>query len=172
MAQRYIKGGIFRKVTFDKSEDGWRFHMNWEPLEKELHETQVALDTKVWEDMMQYMPYDEDHQLINETAALNAQNAGSGKVYKYNPLSDYGHYQYEGIVYVDPVYGYACFPAYDESGAYIGLRSRTGVEKIPSNRLLHYTNPQARRHWDEVAILHHKKEWENLVLRKLTGGKK
>lgn len=167
MAQRYIKGGKFRKLTINRSGNNWQVNMNWEPLEERIQEAQVKLDTAVWNDMQKYMPYDEDHALINQTAAINAQLAGSGLICKYPPLSDYGHYQYEGFVYIDPVYHYAAFPAYDENGAYLGLRSRKGVEKIKSDRLLHYTNPLARRHWDEVAFQNHSKEWERMVLEEL-----
>lgn len=166
MAQRYIKGGIFRKVEYKKSGDGWHFELNWEPLEKQIHETQIKLDTKVWDDMQKYMPYDS-HELINSTNALNVACAGEGKVYKYDPLSDYGHYQYEGKVYVDPITGKGAMTIFDKDGNFIGFRSRAGVEKVESNRLLKYTNPNARRHWDEVAIQNHKKEWEKLVLEEL-----
>lgn len=167
MAQRYIKGGLFRKVTYENSGDGWHFKLNFQPLEKKVFNAQLKLDAQVWEDMQQYMPYDENHTLINSTGALNAQACGSGKVYKYDPLSDYGHYQYEGFVYVDPEYGYAAYPLM-KGGVLQGFRSRPGVEKVKSNRLIHYNNRNARRHWDEVAINNHKKEWEQLVLEELT----
>lgn len=163
MAQKYIKGGVFRKVVYEKSGNGYHFRLNWAPLAQKIQQAQVMIDTMVATDMQKYMPYSEDGTLRAETAMLNTQSAGQGIVYKYPPLSDYGHYQYEGIVYVDPVYGVGAFhsPEY-------GFWSRAGVQKVPSTRTLHYTAPTAERHWDEVAIRNHSKEWEKAVLEVLT----
>lgn len=60
----------------------------------------------------------------------------------------YAHYQYEGIVYVDPEYQVGAFynPQY-------GFWSRQGVKKVPSERPLQYqkNNPYATDHWDVKA---------------------
>lgn len=61
----------------------------------------------------------------------------------------YAHYQYTGIVYVDPKYGVGGF--YDPM---YGWWSRPGVRKISSDRPLHYShdkNPYATDHWDHKA---------------------
>lgn len=61
----------------------------------------------------------------------------------------YAHYQYEGIVYVDPKYNVGGF--YDPM---YGWWSRPGVTKIPTSRPLQYStakNPFATDHWDVKA---------------------
>ena len=57
----------------------------------------------------------------------------------------YAHYQYTGIVYVDPVTKAAGF--IDRDGNW---KSRFGVDKIPSDRQLKYQkkNEFATDHWD------------------------
>jgi hypothetical protein len=102
-------------------------------------------------DIQKYMPLDKG-TLIAETDILN--KSTRGEVYLYPPDSDYGHYQYEGIKYIDPVYKVGAFYSED-----YGFWSRPGVEKIPSNTPLFYQRPEAEAHWDEKAYQAHGKEW-------------
>lgn len=54
----------------------------------------------------------------------------------------YAHYMYEGIVYEDPVLHCAGFKTEN------GWRSRKNVQKVPSDRKLHYNNGSRREdHW-------------------------
>lgn len=166
MAQEWGKGGQFRKVEYRLHNGHYDMHINFTPTIKKLAKAQYALDAQVWQDVQKYMPH-ASGALISETNQLNAQACGTGRVYLYPLTSKYGHYQHEGIVYVDPVYHYASFPIYDANGVFLGLRSRFGVQKIPSNRKLKYSDPKAQAHWGEVAMKNHKKEWEKLVLKEL-----
>lgn len=63
-------------------------------------------------------------------------------------LSVFAHYQYKGIVMVDPVTGKACF-----SDAEGHKWSRPGVKKVPTSRKLKYTkfrHPLATSYWDKA----------------------
>lgn len=73
---------------------------------------------------------------------------GDAGVVEY--LSPYAHYQYEGVLYVDPL---------DNVGGYfiegVGWRSRAGRAKKPSGRKLNYSkfrHPLATSHWDRAML--------------------
>lgn len=144
-----------------KAKEGYTVTLNHSVLEGQIEAAQVALDSQVWADMQQYMPFSTGN-LINETSALNASACGTGRVYMYPPSSDYGHYQYEGTVYVDPITGKGAF--YDPN---YGFWSRPGVEKVASERKLVYTNPQAESHWGQACERDHKREWLAIVKKAL-----
>ena len=66
--------------------------------------------------------------------------------FKLHYKEPYAHYQYMGVVYVDPVY-------YDPmwAASMYGWWSRNGVTKKRTNRPLNYSqdkNPYATDHWD------------------------
>ena len=82
----------------------------------------------------------------------------------YAPTLDYGHYQHEGIVYVDPKYGYSGFYN-EETGEW---KSRKGITKVPSNKKLQYSNPNATSHWGETAYYNHIGEWIEVVKRAIS----
>lgn len=72
-------------------------------------------------------------------------------VVEYN--SSYAHYQYAGIMYVDPI---------NERGALTNgeglFWSRPGVAKKPSQRKLEYNtfrHPKATSHWDKAMMAAH-----------------
>lgn len=129
---------------------------------EKLDYAQDKLDAQVWEDLQIYMPFGQG-DLIKETDMIN--KSTRGEVYAYPPESDYGHYQYEGIKYIDPVYGIGAFysPEY-------GFWSRPGVEKIPSDEPLFYGKPTAESHWDEVAIENHREQWIQVVKNAIKKG--
>lgn len=57
----------------------------------------------------------------------------------------YAHYQYHGVLYVDPVYKKGCF--YNPKTGHVW--SRPGVKKIPSDRALSYHGePMRGKQWD------------------------
>ena len=126
-------------------------------FEEKLPKAQKALDRQVLNDMIKYMPLDSG-ELIRET--ININTAGSGKVYAFPPNSEYGHYQWEGYVYADPFTGKGAFYS-DEYGFW----SRPGVPKVKTDRKLEYSEnkPLAERHWNEVAIRNHRREWAQVV---------
>lgn len=147
-------------LNVHKTGNAYRLELNLKPVGKALDIAQDALDKQVWKDVQRYMPSggSGSNGLIGMTNAIN--HSVRGKVYVYPPAHDYGHYQYEGIKYIDPVYHVGGF--WIEG---VGWRSRADVEKIPSEQPLKYQNPKARSHWGEVAIENHSKEWVDLVQR-------
>lgn len=65
-------------------------------------------------------------------------------------MSPYSHYQYEGNLYVDPLYKVGGFTR--DGG--ITWFSRPGIKKVPTSTPLNYLkdhNPQATDHWDQAA---------------------
>ena len=152
---------LFTKYNFKRTADGFNVQINFQPVGLALDRAQLALDTQVWNDVRIYMPFATGH-LIRQTAKMNAEVLGTGKVYIYDPNVDYAHYMYEGIVYVDPVYHVGGFYAPD-----YGFWSRPGVRKIPSERPLKYKKAKAVAHWDEEAIKNHSADWVKIVQREL-----
>lgn len=142
---------MFAKLNMKYNRGGASISLSLEAFGKKLDIAQDALDAQVWNDIQKYMPM-ETGTLISETGALNATTRG--EVYLYPPNSDYGHYQYEGIKYVDPLYEVGAFynPDY-------GFWSREGVKKVPSDEPLFYGRDSAEAHWDEVAYQNHHKQW-------------
>lgn len=151
----------FSKYNLVKNGNRYKLKMDFGELGRKFDQAQMALDRQVWIDVQQYMPLDTGN-LKGQTNVLNNVIAGTGKVYMYPPESEYGHYQYEGIVYVDPVYQVGAFysPEY-------GFWSRPGVAKVPSDRHLTYSQSRAEAHWGEAAYRDHAHEWYNVVRRVL-----
>lgn len=146
-----------KKSNLHKRGNGYKLDLNFGDLGDKLDDAQYALDTQVWLDVQKYMPIDSGN-LISQTNAINANV--SKKVYMFPPNLDYGHYQHEGIVYVDPMTQKSAFYS-DEYGFW----SRAGVKKVPSDRKLKYSNPNATAHWGETAYKNHKNEWVEVVKR-------
>lgn len=97
------------------------------------------------------------------------------RIVEYKPfqikyLSPYSHYQYCGVLYVDPLFGVGGFT---KDGG-ITWYSRPGVKKVATTTPLNYLkdhNPQATDHWDQAAEKAGQKEKliraANLYLRNL-----
>lgn len=145
----------FNKHNYEQNGNTYKLKLNYGKLGRKLDYAQYVLDTQVWQDVQKYMPIDTGN-LIAQTNMLNV--VSSGKVYLFPPDSDYGHYQYKGIVYVDPKYKVAGWQRPDGT-----WYSRKDVEKIPSDRKLQYSNPMATAEWGKTAILNHAHEWKRLV---------
>lgn len=148
---------LFSRQKIEVKTNGCRINVSLARHGKKLDAAQDALDAQVWNDMQKYMPK-RSGQLIEETGMLNGSTRG--EVYLYPPESDYGHYQYEGILYVDPVYKKGAFYSKD-----YGFWSRPGIAKEKSDRPLFYTRDTAEAHWDEVAYANHKKDWVRAAKR-------
>lgn len=146
-----------KKFNVSKTETGFKLTLDFTDFGKKLDAAQDALDDAVWESVSRRMPLDTG-DLKARTSAINATERG--RVFLYDPESDYGHYQYEGKVYVDPITGKGAFysPEY-------GFWSRPGVKKVPSDRPLTYSQPNAVAHWGEVAIQEDQQRWLDAVRR-------
>lgn len=73
------------------------------------------------------------------------------KPWEFTYLSPYAHYQYGGVLYVDPLYDVGGFT--NDGG--ITFFSRPGIKKLNSGRPLNYSkehNPKATKQWDKAAI--------------------
>lgn len=143
----------FGKLNVNKKDNGYELKINYKVLGRRIDKCQDVLDLAVWNDMKKYMPIDSG-TLIARTEALNLKSRG--EVYLYDPSLSYSHYQYEGVIYEDPIYHVGGFT--DGKGNWW---SRKGVKKVNSGRPLFYKNPLAEAHWDEVAIQNHKTDWIN-----------
>lgn len=75
----------------------------------------------------------------------------------------YAHYQYEGIVYVDPKTGAAGFQTKN------GWRSKKGVSKVPSGRTLNHKNGRSK--WFEASKAANKSKWLQYYKKEITSGK-
>lgn len=141
---------------------GCEIRVSPERLGQKLDFAQDVLDAQVWQDVQTYMPMNTG-SLIKSTDDIN--KTTRGEVYLYPPEHDYGHYQYEGIKYVDPVYGIGAFytPEY-------GYWSRPGIEKVASEEFLFYSKPTAEAHWGEVAMQNQKEQWVKVAKRALKKG--
>ena len=147
-----------KKISLERTGSGYKLNIDYSGIGARLDATQLALDSQVWQDVQRYMPRDSG-ELVRQTNVLNS--TVRGKVYLYPPDSDYGHYQYEGVKYIDPVYHYGGFMTAD------GWKSRNDVTKIPSGQPLKYTDPSAHEKWGSYAYFQHKQQWLDLVKRGL-----
>lgn len=150
-----------KKFNVSVKENGYKLSLDYTPIGVNLDRAQDVLDAAVLDDMLKYVPFGEG-TLRSDISTVNAMERG--RVLIYPPNSAYGHYQHEGVVYQDPVL--------KASGFYIpgqGWRSRRGVKKEKTTRLLQYSQPDARRNWGRYAIDHHKDQWLEKVKMALRG---
>lgn len=147
----------FAKAKIEIKVLGCKIEVNTERFGEKLDAAQDILDEQVWQDVQTYMPINTGN-LIRQTNAKN--QTVRGEVYLYPPDSDYGHYQYEGIKYIDPQYGIGAFysPSY-------GYWSRKGVPKIKSEETLTYGRDEAVAHWGKEAEKNYKEQWVEVVKR-------
>lgn len=131
---------------------GASVNVNLTRLGVKLDSTQDSLDNEFLTRMLQHVPGEDGGALRKDIKIFNETNGERGVIYAYNPNGvPYGHYQHEGIMYADPKTGKGAFysPQY-------GFWSRPDVEKVPTTRLLHYQNPEARRDWARYTAEHEK----------------
>ena len=69
----------------------------------------------------------------------------------------YAHYVYEGIIYGPNI------PIFDSAGNIVAWRSPKDSKKHPTGYAMDYTNPQATRLWDRVALAEHREEIEKRI---------
>ena len=108
--------------------------------------TQEVIDSQFMGYMDKYMPMDSGQMIAN---MYNSTKVGSGEI---NINTPYAHYQYEGVLYVDPKTGKGAF--HDPvSGRYW---SRPGIKKVPSgNKLNYHGGPLRGNHFVERMLADH-----------------
>ena len=152
IAKGYFKSE-FEKYNIDYETGEIKLHISLDRIGNNIDKAQDALDAQVWADVKQYMPFATGN-LVQRTGDINA--GTRGEVYLYDPDLPYGHYMYNGIVYVEP-------DPYPNVGGFYspnyGWWSIPGVQKIPSDRPLHYTAPNAVSQWGRVAYENHHEQW-------------
>jgi len=156
MKSDFFKRMFGKPYTFHNDAIGLDIEIDAIRIGKALDYAQDALDSQMWDLMKLYMPIDTG-SLIQQTQALN--ESVSGEVYCYDPSIPYGHYQYEGKLYEDPVYHVGAFysPSY-------GFWSRPGVKKVRTEWGLEYHgNPDTQPHWGEFVINNHSEELRKVV---------
>ena len=121
-------------------------------LNQNVDRAQFALDSRIMNDMVPYMPMTTG-TLIQVTRAKSAATAGTGIVCA--AAGPYGRFQYYGKVMVDPLTN--------------SPWARKGAKKIVTDRPLEYSNPRAQAKWFEVAKEKNLNKWIKLVDDKLGG---
>lgn len=111
-----------------------------------------ALANEVMKDTDKFVP------MLTGTLKNSARVEGKNIVYP----GPYAHYQYEGIVYVDPKTGAAGIPTAT------GFFSRPGVTKVPSGRAL--THSKGQSHWLDASKAVNLDKWERFYAKEITGG--
>jgi len=126
---------------------------------------EVTIDVTVNEKSIQ----DKIQSLLDDVAMTEIHKALADIVEPYSPINPtridengvtyeypYAHYMYEGIVYKPNI------PIVKE-GEVVGWFSPPNQKKTPSDQPMQYSKPLASRHWDEVAMSTHQKEFEEKV---------
>ena len=132
--------------------------VNLTPFARRVDAAQTYLDTQILADCSQFIPF--------RTGTLR----GSGRILK-NPdggstiewNTPYAHYQYEGIVYENPVHHASGFIGSD--GMWHGWKG----PKVPTTRALHYYQPGTGDHWIDRAQEAYGASWMNGVKRVIRG---
>lgn len=112
-----------------------------------------ALANEVMKDTDKFVP------MLTGTLKNSARVQNGDQIYYPGP---YAHYQYEGIVYVDPKTGAAGIPTKT------GFFSRPGVTKVPSGRALSHSKGQS--HWIEPSKAANMDKWLRFYKKELTSG--
>ncbi|MCM1200247.1 MAG: hypothetical protein NC548_31265 [Lachnospiraceae bacterium] len=145
---------LFKKLNINVNNGGVSVNINMTRFGIKLDNAQDALDNEFLTRMLQHVPGEDGGALRADIKAFNETNGERGVIYAYNPNGvPYGRYQHGGIMYADPQTGKGAFysPNY-------GFWSRPGVEKVKTNRMLRYQNPDARNRWGRYTAIYEKRE--------------
>lgn len=145
---------LFKKTNIKINNGGVSVNIDVSRFGKKLDAAQDAMKEQLVQSMLQYVPTGETRALYNDIKTFNETNGERDVVYAFNPDGvPYGHYQWAGIMYADPITGKGAFysPEY-------GFWSRPDTEKVPTTKLLHYQNPEARRDWLRYAVEHDRED--------------
>lgn len=140
----------FKGFTLERA--NMRVHFDPKRLNQNVDRAQFALDSRIMNDMVPYMPKTTG-TLVAVTRAKSAATAGTGIICA--AAGPYGRFQYYGKVMVDPVTN--------------SPWARKGAKKIVTDRPLTYSNPKAEPKWFEVAKEKNLDKWGKLVSDKLGG---
>lgn len=122
-------------------------------FEARVERANHALANEVMKDTDKFVPF------LTGTLKNSARVDGDTITYP----GPYAHYQWEGIVYVDPKTGAAGIPTKT------GFFSRPGVTKVPSGRKLTY-HKQGQDHWIEPSKAANMDKWERFYAKEITDG--
>lgn len=134
-------------------------------LNQNVDRAQFALDSRIMNDMVPYMPMTTG-TLIRVTRAKSAATAGTGIVCA--AAGPYGRYLYYGKVMVDEDTGKGPMKISNGPKGYV-LRFKKGAKLVETERPLTYSNPRACPKWFEVAKEKNLNKWIKLVDDKLGG---
>lgn len=154
IGKNYFKN-LFKKVNINVKEGGVSVNLNMTRLGIKLDNAQDALDNEFLTRMIQHVPGEDGGALRADIKEFNETNGERGVIYAYRSKDDgglaYEHYQHEGVMYADPKTGKGAFYTKEH-----GFWSRPDTRKVPTTRLLHYKNPNARRDWARYTAEHEK----------------
>lgn len=144
---------LFGKVNISKKGSGYAIELSFERFGKKLDRAQDAMKQQLVTEMLKYVPEGDSHQLIQDIQTFNETNGERDVVYAYNPHGvEYGHYQWEGVMYADPITGKGAF--YSPEHGFWSRPKEKGGTKVRTTRLLAYTKPEAHRGWLRYAAEH------------------
>lgn len=124
-------------------------HISFDRLKGNMDTAQWWLGEQVLADCKPYMPI--------RTGSLQQRSHTEDNGRKVVFPGPYGHFQYEGLLMVDP----------ETNSPW----ARKGAKKVYTDRLLQYSNPKATRRWFETAKANHGGYWIGRV-KQIAGGKK
>lgn len=149
ISKNYFRN-LFAKSSIKYNNDSTEATLNFSVFGRKLDYAQDAMKEQLLQDMLLYVPEDT-MRLRDDIKTFNESNGERDAVYAFNPNGvPYGHYQFEGIMYADPITGKGAFYKPD-----YGFWSRPGVQKVQTTRLLKYSKPEAKRDWLRYAVEHH-----------------
>lgn len=153
MGKNYFQK-LFSKYAIKINNPGSSVNISVTGIGRRLDSAQDAMKEQLIQDMLQYVPIGDTKGLYGDVKTFNETSGERDVVYAYNPNGvPYGHYQHEGVLYVDPEYKKGAFYAED-----YGYWSRPGVEKERTTQLLNYSSSNARRAWLRYAAEHDKED--------------
>lgn len=128
---------------------GFEFDLDLPTIEEMGLEEKGIVQQMVDLRFMHYMK--EKMPLESYSLLLSVKETDIGTIQVQSP---YAHYMNEGILYVDPKYGYGAIPMKDKDGNLTGFFSRKDIKKVPSTRKLKYHGgPNRGSHFIERTIL-------------------
>lgn len=142
---------LFKKLNINVNEGGVSVNINMTRFGIKLDRAEFLLE------MLEHVPGEDGGQLRQDIKTFNENSGERDVVYVYNPNGvEYSHYQHEGILYVDPITKKGAF--YNPEYGFWSRPLLKGGAKVPSTRLLHYKNPEARRDWARYTAEHDKEK--------------
>ena len=136
-------------------EKGIKVDIRFDRLNKQFDNAQSALTKTVFQDMKPYMPNPNLAQMVDDSTIIAAKGPQ-------------GRFLYEGRKMVAANTGSAYAKRGEKKVLVCEKFKPSG--KYGQDERLHYTNPQAKPRWFEVAKNEHLKDWVKKV-KKIAGGK-